>query len=130
MKKNVIAATVIIASIICFCVCIYYIKHIVPVIDADNYVSVRERRESTDKKVIAEIADCINSAKKERMIFPRQTLHSSTMIISFGKTDGTEDSFWIYGNYFMYNPEYKGKQYKFDDSVIKIYKLIEKYNLD
>ena len=131
MKKKIIITaitTVIVAWVLYFCY--DHIMYLNPVIDINSYISVRGMENKIeDKTAITEIADCINSAKKKRMIFPRQTLHSPTMIISFDKEDGTTDSVWVYGEYVVYRPKYEGIQYKFDD-VIKIYEVVEKYNLD
>ena len=129
-KKFIIIAitTIIVAGVLYFCY--DYIMYPNPVIDINSCVSVKGMENKIeDKTIITEIADCINSAKKKRMIFPKPTLHSPTMIISFDKEDGTTDSVWIYGEYVVYRPKYEGIQYKFYD-VIKIYGVVEKYNLD
>ena len=129
-KKIIIIAMIVIIVAGGLYFCYDYIKYANPVIDIHNCVSVEGMgNKSEDKNAITEIANCINSAKKKRMIFPRQTLHSPTMIISFDKEDGTTDSVWIYGEYVVYIPKYERIQYKFDD-VIKIYEAVAKYHLD
>ena len=127
MKKKIIIIAIVVVCVLHF---FYnYKKYTEPIIDIRSCVSVESMgNKSEDKNAITEIANCINSAKKERMIFPRQTLHSPTMIISFDKEDGTTDSVWIYGEYVVYKPKYDKIQYKFDN-VTKIYEAVEKYNL-
>ena len=131
MKKKIVIIAmiaIIVAGVLYFCY--DYIKYANPIIDIHSCVSVKSiGGASEDKNAITEIANCINSAKKKRMIFPKPTLHSPTMIVSFDKEDGTKDSVWIYGEYVVYRSKSDKIQYKFDD-VIKIYEAVEKYNLD
>ena len=131
LKKKIIIIAIIFATILAGVLyfCYDYAKYANPVIDIHSCVSVEIENKSEDEKVITEIAHCINSAKKKRMIFPEQTLHSPTMIISFNMEDGTKDSVWIYGEYVLYRPKYDKIQYKFDD-VSDIYKVAAKYHLD